>query len=103
MTIEALAKELDFEVEEIGMLMEVFLETARENVQKLNSAVTEKDYETMYSAAHAIKGSASNLLLNDVVKDALYIEKSAREKEDIDYQASIDAIAKALDEIDTKM
>ena len=103
MTIEALAKELDFDVEDVELVLEAFLETAEQNIEKLKTAAKAEDFETMHATAHTIKGSASNLLLETIVDNALYVEKSANEKKHIDYSSSISKIEDALEAVKTKM
>ena len=83
--LQKIADELDFDLEDIEMLMEVFLESAEESLQTLKGAIDSNDLETIYSSAHAIKGSSANLTLNEISVIAKDIESNAREKNSFDY------------------
>lgn len=100
MDIKKLAQELDFEIEDVSMLLEVFLESAKENVTKLKNAAKTNDYMVMRDTAHALKGSASNLLFNEIVAHALQIELSANNQKEIDYLMHIDEIERCLTQLD---
>ena len=100
MDLEKLAQELDFDIEDIEMLLEVFIEGAKENLETLKGALEENDYVLMSETAHAIKGSAANLLLDDIVKPALQIELSAAKQEKIDYKTNLDEIERHLNKLE---
>ena len=85
MNIEKIAKDLDFEIEDVMMLLEVFLVTSKKSLENIFNAIESEDYETIYKAAHSIKGSAANLLLEDISEQASNIEKNARNKELVNY------------------
>ncbi|MDA3907904.1 MAG: Hpt domain-containing protein [Sulfurimonas sp.] len=83
--LQKIADELDFDLEDVEMLMDVFLQGAKESLLALEEAIDQKDLEQIFRSAHAIKGSAANLLLLDISNIAKEIEHSAREKESIEY------------------
>ena len=79
--VAELAQRLEFEKEDVEMLLEAFYEGAIENIEILENAIKEKDYETIASAAHSIKGSAANLLLDEIALLAKEIELSAKSQD----------------------
>ncbi len=84
--LQKIADELDFDLEDIEMLMEVFLETAHESLENLKIAIDTNNYENIFQSAHALKGSAANLTLMDISNLAKEIEHEARESNSINYQ-----------------
>ncbi len=67
------------------MLMEIFKETANEELVKCKCGIDNKDFEQISSSAHSIKGSAANLMLDEISKCSKVIELSAKHKDNIDY------------------
>jgi len=99
--LEKIAQELDFDLEDVEMLLEVFLEGVKENLQILKTAIDSGDMETTFKTAHAIKGSAANLTLNEISKIAKEIELNARKESDIDYQDRYKKLYLLVDKIMT--
>lgn len=91
MNVINIAKELEFEVKDVEVLLTLFVKNAQQSIDELYNAVKNNNSEQIAFFAHSIKGSASNLLLEDIAKDALYIEQSAKANESIPY---VDAIKK---------
>ena len=83
--LEKIAKKLDFDLEDVEMLLEVFLESSKESLELLKDAIDTNNFEVIFKSAHAIKGSAANLTLIDIFDLAKEIELNAREKKDINY------------------
>jgi len=84
--LQAIADELEFDLEDVEMLYEVFLADATESLKALKSAVANSDYEAIFTNAHAIKGSAGNILLRDIQQAAQAMEEPARAGVDAPYQ-----------------
>ncbi|MEA3552934.1 MAG: Hpt domain-containing protein, partial [Campylobacterota bacterium] len=76
---------LDFDLEDVEMLMEVFLESAKENIDLLKVAVESNNLDDIYHISHAIKGSSANLTLMDISNIAKDMEHNSREKNSINY------------------
>ncbi len=51
----------------------------------LGKALQEKDFESAFEAAHALKGILGNLALTPILKPVTEITEHLRAKEDIDY------------------
>jgi len=99
--LQKIADELEFDLYDIEMLMDIFIESAYENLENLTKAISksaisksainnhhEHDFETIFQTAHAIKGSAANIMLNDIAAIAQEIENNARGKKLVNYQNS---------------
>ena len=97
--LQKIADELDFDLEDIEMLMEVFLESTQDSMNELKTAIDNNDADTIFRAAHSIKGSAANLTLMEISDLAKEIEHSAREQKDMDYQASYEKLKLLIDAI----
>lgn len=101
--IKEIAKELDFEEEDVMMLFGVFLESAHENLEKLFEAIEQNDFETIYSRSHSIKGSAANLLLSGIAESAFQMEKSAKNEESMEYKNYALEIKSAVERIEKEL
>ena len=100
MDLQKIADELDFDLEDVEMLIKVFLESAKESVQELKDSINSNDLERIFHSAHAIKGSASNLMLKDISNIAKFIEENAREGKDMDYTKYYKQLALLINNIE---
>lgn len=85
--LQEIADELEFDLEDVEMILDVFMEDSTVNLQNIKIAIEAGNFDDVKLNAHAIKGSALNLLLNDVGSIAKEIEESAAKSEDVDYSA----------------
>jgi len=83
--IEALAKELDFDIEDVCVLIELFIENAQVSLANIEEAIERSDAKTIQNEAHAIKGSAANLMLTDIQDMARAMENAAGNNQRINY------------------
>lgn len=83
--LQKLADDLDFDLEDVEMLIEVFVETATESLKVLKTAIANDDYEQIFNTAHSIKGSAANLTLSNISEVAKKLETMVRAEEKNDY------------------
>ncbi len=83
--LQKIADELDFDLEDIEMLMEVFMESAKESMHLLKIAIDNNNLDEIFKSAHAIKGSSANLTLIDISNVAKEIEHEARDCNNINY------------------
>jgi len=90
--LQKIADELEFDLEDVEMLLEVFIESADESLELLQNGIQNNDYDTIFKAAHAIKGSAANLTLDDISQVAKTLESEARNSTDFNYQGSFDQL-----------
>ncbi len=98
--LQEIADELGFDLEDVEMLMEVFLESAKDNLQELKIAVDTNDMKSIFASAHAIKGSAANLTLNEISTIANEMEHNAREEKDMNYKESYKKLQLFIDNIE---
>jgi HPt (histidine-containing phosphotransfer) domain-containing protein len=84
-SIEEIANNLDFDIEDVTMLLDMFIENSKESLSKIQEGISTSNYELISNAAHAIKGSALNLTLEDVSKVAQRLEQCAKDKDQVDY------------------
>ena len=97
--LQKIADELDFDLEDIEMLMGVFLEGVMENMSELKNGIDTNDLESVSNAAHAIKGSAANLTLIDIANISKEIESAAKTLKEFDYLGKykeLDLLIKAV-------
>jgi HPt (histidine-containing phosphotransfer) domain-containing protein len=85
--LEQIANDLDFEVEDVQELIDIFTEVAKSSLELMKIGINENNFEKITQSAHSIKGSSSNILLDDISKLAKEIEMSAKDRLDIDYQS----------------
>ncbi len=69
---------LGLEEDEFLELVELFIETGNSDLNKLQSAFSEKDIQSVVETAHSIKGSSGNLGFMDIYETARGIEANAR-------------------------
>jgi HPt (histidine-containing phosphotransfer) domain-containing protein len=97
--IENLAKELEFDVEDIEILIELFVENAQVSLANIEEAIEANNIRLIGDEAHAIKGSAANLLLTDIQDMARDMENAARENRKINYLSLFKQIEEQVDRI----
>jgi len=83
--IEELAKRLEFDIEDVTVLVELFIQNTEASLADIEDAIEINDTEAIEQAAHAIKGSAGNMMLVDVQNMAGALENAARENRKIYY------------------
>ena len=97
--LQKIADKLDFDLEDVEMLLEVFLESTQESMQSLRIAIDENNLDEIFSSAHGIKGSSANLTLLNISAIAGEIEHAARDKEDINFNEKFIELKTLLDTI----
>ncbi|MCK5110384.1 MAG: Hpt domain-containing protein [Arcobacteraceae bacterium] len=97
--LQKISDELDFDLEDVEMLIEVFLDGANESLSSLKIAIDENNLEQIFKLAHAIKGSSANLLLNNISNIAKEMEHEAREGNEINYLEKFEILKKMISNI----
>lgn len=69
---------LGLEKEEFMELVDIFITSAEEDLQRLNKAIADNDSLGASEAAHSLKGSSGNLGFAIIAEMASTIEQSAR-------------------------
>ena len=97
--IEALAQTLGFDVEDVEVLVELFVEGAQVSLANIEDALAGNDIDIVANEAHAIKGSAANLMLTDIQDMARVMENAAKAKQKINFLSLYSQIEKKVEEI----
>jgi HPt (histidine-containing phosphotransfer) domain-containing protein len=96
MNMQQIADILEFDLEDVEMLIDMFLTDAEESLVSVKSAIESNDFEQMKNIAHGIKGSASNLMLEEIREIALEIENLAKTKSPADYHTLFQKLEQEL-------
>ncbi len=99
MNLEKIAQALDFEIDDVIMLIEMFLQNAQESLEILEDGVKTDNFSKIKNAAHAIKGSAANLLLEEITDIASQIEQLAHNESSADYISLYKSLKNEIDSI----
>ena len=97
--LQTIADELDFDLEDVQMLVEVFLSEANKSLESLKKAIDANNLEDIFRYAHSIKGSASNLTLQEISNTAKEMEDSARKNTPFDYKTTFETLKQLIDNI----
>lgn len=95
--IEALAEALEFDVEDVIILIELFVVNAQVSLANIEDAIEDSDILAIQNEAHAIKGSASNLMLVDIQNMARDMENAAIENKKINYLSLFSQIEEKIE------
>ena len=66
MNFKELGEKIGLDEEEYIEMIELFVESGGEDLQKLEAAIKEADAEKAHEASHSIKGSSGSLMLNTI-------------------------------------
>jgi len=81
MDFEEMGARLGLEKEEFMELVDIFVASAGEDIQKLNDALVLNDSKAASEAAHSLKGSSGNLGFTAIADLASRIEHNARKSD----------------------
>lgn len=81
MNISNLAHNLGIETQDYKSLVELFLQTTSDDLQKLDSAIAERDTSRVSQIAHHIKGAAANLELQKIAAAVRKAEQCAKKSD----------------------
>jgi len=94
---ELMAKAIGLKVKHMPMLIESFLEESIPILKKMQSAIESKDYASIRSAAHSIKGSSGNLRFSELAEMAREVEHAGENQDtSFEYSAYNEAMSKAI-------
>ncbi len=86
MRLQEIADKLGFDLEDVEMLMDMFISDSISSIEDIQTHIIEDDKQELKNIAHGIKGSAANLMLCDIASMAKEIEQFASSDSDIDYE-----------------
>jgi len=103
MNISNMAQSLGLEIQDYISLVKLFLQTTADDLQKLDSAIAERDTSLVSQTAHHIKGAAVNLELQGIAADARKAEQCAKQSDFhgasravSNIRAELEAVSRAL-------
>ena len=79
MDIETLIRQLGISREDVLELVELFIETARDDINKIRTCLAANDAQGVAMASHSIKGASSNLWLTEMAELTKKMEAEARD------------------------
>lgn len=79
---DQIAAQLGFQRSDIDMLLAMFSKNAATSLEEMQKMIDGNNMQGVADAAHAIKGSAGNLKLNDIYTLAMTIEMAAKNGKD---------------------
>lgn len=103
MDFKSLGDNLGLEEDEFLEIVELFIDTANKDFEKINNAVKDTDSKLLAESSHSLKGAAGNLGFKDISKNAEYIEKVARSGKIDGFDVQLSDIQKGLKEIKNKL
>jgi len=77
--LQELARNLEMEEEEFLEIIHLFLETTSADLERLKSAIDERDAVLAAKLAHSLKGASANLGLTELYDLARGLEQEVRE------------------------
>jgi len=87
---------LHFPLQVIEKLFRKFVDTSLESLAQMKTAVESNDLQTIQERAHAIRGIALSLQLNEISELCDTLEYGAKDKETIDYHSLVDQLSDRL-------
>jgi histidine phosphotransfer protein HptB len=99
MDLKALGECLGLEEDEFIEIVEIFIESAETDIEKLHNALETNDCEAASSAAHSLKGSAGNLGFTEISELSASLENQARNNDIGNLPAAIPTLSHLLSEI----
>lgn len=86
--ITGIAENIGCEQNDIKRLVSLFFSSAETTLEKYKSGVDANDIDTIYKAAHTLKGSAGTIGLTLLQNYALEVETAARNHENYDFASA---------------
>jgi len=94
---DEMATAIGLKVKHIPILVNSFIDESTPILESLKEAIQDRNYSSIKSYAHAIKGSAGNLRFNEVYEMSKEVEFAGSDaKEDFEYEAYFTAINNAI-------
>lgn len=96
MDYKDLASQLGVDEEDFMELVELFVDTSLNDIEKIKAGLAQNSAEDAAAAAHSIKGAAGNLGFNDIYELAQDMETQAK-------QGSLDNFETFITDIEAKV
>ena len=95
-----LKETLGLNAKEMTELVSLFVETCRQDLQRMGAALDSQDTRGVSEAAHSIKGAAGNMRFESVYELARSIEEDARQRNLTGVGEQVEKIRSAVEEIE---
>lgn len=99
MDFKELGVNLGLELSEFRELVELFLVTAKKDLQKIHDGYHTGDCQTVAGSAHSLKGASGNLGFSELSMLAKQVEAKGSEEELSELDGIIEAIRHQIDNI----
>lgn len=97
---EEMALKIGLKAKHMPLLVSSFVEESIEILKDLEDSIVKKDFFQIQSSAHSLKGSSSNLQLNDIYEMTNEMEIAAQNShETFDYQSYYEAVKSGISTI----
>lgn len=94
-SFETVAAELGLAPDEYRELLEEFVEEMAERLDSLRSALEQQEFKTAKQIAHALKGGAAEMRIDDMAQSAARIEQQSAQGIRFDWEEELDALRAA--------
>ena len=94
---DKLAAQLGFKRSDIDVLIKIFRKNTGTLIEEMGIMIKQNNMQGIADAAHAIKGSAGNLKLNEIFELSKSIEIMAKTTQNEDYEMYHDQLKEMLD------
>ena len=84
--LDLLAEKMGYDKEDIEVMLGMFMNKVDIQLDLIEESIRDKNYETVFTTTHAIKGSVGNLGLDEIFEIAKTIEAAAKNKDEIPYE-----------------
>lgn len=96
---DKLAAQLGFKRSDVDMLIAIFRKNAEVSISEMYTMIKQNNIQGIADAAHAIKGSAGNLKLDEIFELSKSIEIMAKTTQDADYAMYHDQLQEMIDRL----
>ncbi len=103
MQFQEMAVNLGLDIHEFNELVTLFLETARNDIHRIKTALENADAGKIAAAAHSIKGSAGNLGFALIAAEAQKLEDHARKSQLTGMMDGIQILTEKLNAVEKKL
>lgn len=103
MNIKQLAENYGLAPEELLGILEVFMDTARSDLEKISQALARQDAGAASDAAHSLKGAAGNLGFSEMYETARGVEYNAKDGRLDEVTTGLSALKQQLSQIEAEI
>ena len=98
--ISSIQENLKLNKDILNRLIKVYLSTVKEDLNNMEQAIKEEDFEKIRQYSHKIKGSSLNLRIEEIAKLAEEMEEASKKEVKIFYKDKLEEIRKIISEME---